>query len=239
MSDLEISPDVRIVENEHAEVVLLHGHTGRWFLLNESGAALWRVLAAKKPAEEAVAVLVKRYPSVAPSRIRSDLQRLIEDLTRAGLIASPRVSHDPGNPSAVAVAASPEPARSLHPADGLTGFTALLVTLVLIRLPFWLCLRVIRTLKRIARRAATYDETMPVILAIRQIARFSPGRMACLELSLAATVASALRGRRVEWCIGTSSDPLRFHAWVEAGNRMVVHPSDEPADRSYRVALRV
>lgn len=239
MGDLGVSRHVRVVANERDELVLLHTRTGQWFYLNRSGATLWNTLASGRPIEEAAVALARRHPTVAAGRIRADLQRLVSELTRADLITSLPASAGAKNPAAVPMALPRRSTRRLRLADRLAGVAGLLVALALIRLPFSLCLRSVRIIKRLAPRVAGHDEAVVAVLATSRIARFSPGRVACLELSLAAFVASALRGRRLDWCLGTSVDPLRFHAWVEAGGRMVIDPGDEPADRSYRVALRV
>jgi hypothetical protein len=239
MSDLWVSPDVRVVANERGELILLHTRTGRWFLLNGPGAALWRTLAAKRPVDEAATALAKRHPSMDVDRVRAHLQRLLSELTHAGLVTSRPMSGDSaGSPSMVPMAPPAGSERPMGIADRLTGAGGMILALVLVRLPFGLCLRLMLTVKKRTPRAASYDEAMVAVLATQRISRFFPGRVACLELSLAATVACAMRGRQLDWCLGTSTDPLRFHAWVEAGGRTVIHPSDEPADRSYRVALR-
>lgn len=87
-------------------------------------------------------------------------------------------------------------------------------------------------------RTATLDEAERGVLHIRRMGRWFPGRVACLEETVAATVALALLGRSVTWCHGVASDPVRLHAWVQArvGNKGV--PAAEPASTGRYTILR-
>lgn len=60
--------------------------------------------------------------------------------------------------------------------------------------------------------------------AVRWAAQFVPARFACLEESVAASVALALSGRRAEWRHGIACDPVRMHAWIEAHGQPVGEP---------------
>lgn len=64
-------------------------------------------------------------------------------------------------------------------------------------------------------RSATSDDAHHAVHAARRIGLWTPGRVACLEESAAATLALAITGRRVRWCHGAAADPIRLHAWVE------------------------
>lgn len=103
--------------------------------------------------------------------------------------------------------------------------------------PLRLTLTVARVAKRMTRRAATSAEAERIIAARDWAARYFPGRAACLEMSLAAHLASCLRGRGVDWCIGCRFDPCESHAWIEAES----HPVGEPdtPDRPFHTTLRV
>jgi len=80
----------------------------------------------------------------------------------------------------------------------------------------------------LCRRAAAPHEAEAALRAVRWTAQFVPARMACLEESVAATVALALAGRHADWRHGIAGDPVRMHAWIEAGG----HPVGEPASTS-------
>jgi len=86
------------------------------------------------------------------------------------------------------------------------------------------------------RTAATPNEAEVALWAVRWTAQFVPARIACLEESVAALVALALAGRYADWRHGIASDPVRMHAWIEAGG----HPVGEPPSTSaYTPLIRV
>lgn len=90
---------------------------------------------------------------------------------------------------------------------------------------------------------ATNDEAEHQVRHIRRLARGLPARVACLEESIAATVALALQGKSVTWCHGVAADPFTFHAWVrtdiaEGGTSRVGMPVAEPDSTNRYTILR-
>jgi hypothetical protein len=123
-------------------------------------------------------------------------------------------------------------------ADRITAIAALALATALVQVaPLRITLAVAHLAKRTTRRASTAAEAEHTIAARNWAARFFPGRAACLEMSLAAHLASCLRRRAVDWCIGCRFDPCESHAWIEAD----AQPAGEPTtpDRPFHVTLRV
>jgi len=86
------------------------------------------------------------------------------------------------------------------------------------------------------RHAAGQHEAEAALRAVRWTAQFVPARIACLEESVAAMVALSLAGRRADWRHGIATDPVRMHAWIEAGGQ----PVGEPAStRAYTPLIRI
>ncbi|MER6974469.1 lasso peptide biosynthesis B2 protein [Nocardioides sp. NPDC057767] len=85
---------------------------------------------------------------------------------------------------------------------------------------------------------ATVAEAERGVLLIRRMGRWIPGRVACLEESVAATVALALLGRSVTWCHGVASDPVRLHAWVQTRDGDTGIPVAEPTSTGRYTILR-
>lgn len=133
--------------------------------------------------------------------------------------------------------AFPPQAQRTSPADQAIGLAAFAVAVVLLRLPFGRLTRVVATVKRRCRRAATPAEAETAVAAARTAGRWFPGRAACLENSLAAVLAAAARGRAVDWCIGARLAPYASHAWIETGGRPVGEPANP--DRPYLLLLRI
>ncbi|WP_432061532.1 lasso peptide biosynthesis B2 protein [Streptomyces sp. S1] len=66
-----------------------------------------------------------------------------------------------------------------------------------------------------------------------------PGRIACMEISLATVLATALTGRRASWALGARRMPDAAHAWVETPEGPVGHDVGDGADRPYTRVLAV
>lgn len=96
-------------------------------------------------------------------------------------------------------------------------------------------MRLVEWFSRRARRAATPGHAGDAIHAVRRAGLFTPGRVACLEESVAAVVTLAVFGRGVSWCHGVAADPIRLHAWVETENG---HEVAEPESTQRCTALR-
>lgn len=85
-------------------------------------------------------------------------------------------------------------------------------------------------------RAATLNEAERGVLHVRRVGRWLPGRVACLEESVAATVALALLGRSVTWCHGVASDPVRLHAWIQArAGDTGIAAAEPPSTHNYTI----
>jgi hypothetical protein len=79
------------------------------------------------------------------------------------------------------------------------------------------------------RRAAAPHEAQAALQAVRWTAQFVPARIACLEESVAATVALALAGQQADWRHGIACDPVRMHAWIETRGQPVGEPASTSA----------
>ncbi|MEU3025973.1 lasso peptide biosynthesis B2 protein [Nocardiopsis alba] len=87
--------------------------------------------------------------------------------------------------------------------------------------------RMVRLVKRVSRwthRPATSQQAERAVHAVRRLGAFSPVRTACLEESVAGTVALALTGHGVRWRHGVMADPILLHAWIETDGDPVAEP---------------
>jgi hypothetical protein len=78
--------------------------------------------------------------------------------------------------------------------------------------------RLTRLLAWASRRGlhpAAPHQARHAVHAVRRVGLLTPGRVACLEESAAATLVLAASRLRVRWCHGVAADPIRLHAWVE------------------------
>ncbi len=85
-----------------------------------------------------------------------------------------------------------------------------------------------RAAARLLGRPARICDAESVLAAVRAAGTWWPGRVACLEESLAVHLGSALTGRPVSWVLGVRFAPRGAHAWVVAEEHVI---GQEEADR--------
>ncbi|MFC8828205.1 lasso peptide biosynthesis B2 protein [Streptomyces sp. NPDC057137] len=223
MAAFHIPEHVHESSAPHGGTVLLDARTGQWYAMNGTARALWSEWRESGDFDAGVRTVAARFPPALGERVRTDAGQLAEVLVRRGLVsAAPSPARAPMRAARRNGRGSATTPR--HDRPGATA--ALLIALCLLRLPFGVTVRAVAALKSRCPRPATEAEAAVAVGLVGQVARLHPGRVACLELSLAATVRLALAGLSTEWCLGSADDPYRFHAWVEAAGRPVTSSSD-------------
>jgi hypothetical protein len=221
-SALHIPPHVHMAVAPHGNNVLLDRRTGRCYTMNRTAHDLWQEWHRTGDFDTALAALAARDPSYASSRFHNDSRELAAMMLAKGLLA--RTTPVPKG------AVTETPARvvdSACPTFRLTAVFAFLITILLVRLPFRVTVRVLSwSRSRWCRRGATAGQALAAMRATDAVGRYYPGRVACLELSLATVVTMALGGRHLSLVVGIADDPCRFHAWVMAEDGPVSYPSD-------------
>jgi hypothetical protein len=120
----------------------------------------------------------------------------------------------------------------------VAGLGALaLATLTLRCLPLRVTLAAATAIGCLGIRSATEVAAVDAVTSCRWAARWYPGRAACLETSLAAFIALALRGYRADWCIGCRLGPAEAHAWICIASGPVGE-RDQPG-RSLHATVRI
>lgn len=133
----------------------------------------------------------------------------------------------------VPVAPNPVPARYRALAS-----VALALTLAAGQLPLRHRIRLVRSIRALPYAApARLNRLHTAVLAARP--RWWPGRIACLETSLATVVAAALTGRRARWVLGARFQPHAAHAWAEVPGSAVGRDEQGTADRPWLPVLTV
>jgi hypothetical protein len=221
MLSLQAAKHVRHQSEDHGGVLILDTDAGLWMALNPTAGDFWRSWQSGAGFEEGVAEVATGYPEVPLESIRADAEQLVRDLFSRGLIkAIPRGALA----GTAAEMAEPEAAfAGPRPGWHLVGaLVALVVADVLVRCSFRLSFALVRASRRSwCRRAATARQAAIAVTTVSRAARRYPGRAACLEQSLAAVLLAAVRRRRLDWCLGSASDPYRFHAWVETSGQPI------------------
>jgi Transglutaminase-like superfamily/Coenzyme PQQ synthesis protein D (PqqD) len=230
MVTVQIPDEVHCRTYPHGGMVVLNRATGRWHALNASASILWRAWQARESFEQGVAAVADRHPEVPPDRIRTDAERLLNQLVSRGLLQV--CLPERGAAAAMAQAPLAYTGPSPAPWERSLAFGCLLFAVACTRLPFRAIYRLVRFLHR-RRRAepAAAHRARSIVAAVHLTARWYPGRAACYEQSLAAVLLAALFGLRLDWCLGAAADPYRFHAWVETAGAPVPEPG-EPAEQA-------
>ncbi|GAB3900488.1 lasso peptide biosynthesis B2 protein [Kibdelosporangium lantanae] len=237
MSDFVVPITVSTSVDQKGHAVLLNTATGKWHALNGTATSIFAALQSGDSLNAIVTALVAAHPATPEGLLVKDTQDIVAELVKRGLLVP--------DTTAVRHAAAIDmalPTTSDGPCD-VVACMAVIITfpfvLLLLALPFRLTVAVVSVLKRRwARSSAGRDQVMATLAALHAVARRYPGRFACLERSLACVLALAIRRRSVQWCLGASTDPYSFHAWIELDGVPVLHPLDKPIN-VYRVMLRV
>jgi hypothetical protein len=111
----------------------------------------------------------------------------------------------------------------------LPALVALAVAVPASRLPLRLLQALVGATRWLPAAAPCHAEAFhQTILGCRP--RWWPGRIACLEVSLALIVALAFRGRRAHWVLGSRPLPNEAHAWVQLvdGTTYGLRERDDP-----------
>ncbi|MEV7525603.1 lasso peptide biosynthesis B2 protein [Streptomyces sp. NPDC091371] len=193
--------------------------TGRWTLLDPIAADLLDLLANVPERGAVIKEFTARWAAsgVDPDRVRADLTRVAADLDR--LRTGRPVRHTPpGPPPTVRFAPTVRPSVR----DRTAAFIGLAAALLLLRLlPIRHVTAVALAATRLPGRPARVHDTECVLAAVRSTGRWWPGRVACLEESLAVHLAAALTGRRTRWVLGARFAPRGAHAWVETDGHVI------------------
>src|SRR5579859_1363442 len=225
MVSLRAAEHVQHRSEDHGAVLILDTNSGLWITLNPTAGAFWRNWQSGAGFEDVVVAIAAQYPEVPVKSIRTDAEQLVHALISRGLIEM--IPQDARAGTATDMAEPKTAAAGSHPRWYRVGgaLVALVVADLLVRCSFRLSFALVRASRRgWCREAATLPQGATNVAAVSRAARYYPGRAACLEQSLAAVLLSAVRRRRLDWCLGSASAPYRFHAWVEAGG--------QPVDRS-------
>ncbi|WP_331726321.1 lasso peptide biosynthesis PqqD family chaperone [Streptomyces sp. NBC_00887] len=82
-----LAPDVSVTDTEYG-TVLLNERTGRYWLLNDTGAMVLRALLDGTSSQGIVASLCQRFPDAGTAQAEQDVENLLHALRVAKVAAS-------------------------------------------------------------------------------------------------------------------------------------------------------
>lgn len=122
--------------------------------------------------------------------------------------------------------------------DRLVAAVGLALSLALSRLPLRGQIAAVRLLHGLPHARLTRLEALhTAVQAV--IPSWWPGRIACMEISLATVIATALTGRQARWVLGARFLPDAAHAWAEAPDGAVGRDMGDAVDRPWMPVLSV
>jgi Transglutaminase-like superfamily len=215
---LSIPDHVHMTTGPRGGTVLLDQRTGRCYAMNGIARQLWQAWHDTGDFDTALSVVAGRDP--VDDRFRAESRKLAESLLAKGLLVTESrtgATRDDRVPHGEPDAASPN--------FRLAAALAVPLTFLLVLLPFRVTVRLLTWSRRHwCRRGAATNQALAAMTATRMAARYHPGRVACLEVSLGTVITLALRRRYAALVIGVADDPCRFHAWVNAHEGPVHDP---------------
>jgi hypothetical protein len=206
---LRVPPGVHRASLGEGAVAALNARAGTWQWMNTATERIWSAaLSGTLPQ------LVERMRAEGvPGDVEAIVTGAVDQLVRAGLLTdSPRGSSvlPAQMPAVTAVAAPcPRPGRAVC----VLARVGLVLALSVMLLPMHIRMRLLGVLRHLppappalaAAAAAAVPQVRPA---------WWPGRLACMEVSLATVLTIALCGRRAHWIIGARRMPHEAHAWV-------------------------
>ncbi|MEU5690122.1 hypothetical protein DEJ48_39130 [Streptomyces venezuelae] len=122
--------------------------------------------------------------------------------------------------------------------DRLVAAVSLALSLAMSRWPLRWQIAAVQLVRGLPHaRLARLDALYAAVLAV--IPRWWPGRIACMEISRATVIATALTGRRARWVLGARFLPHAAHAWAEVPEGAVGRDIGDAVDRPWMAVLAV
>ncbi|MFC4508473.1 MULTISPECIES: lasso peptide biosynthesis B2 protein [Streptomyces] len=188
---------------------VLNARTGTWQWMNTATERIWSAALG-----ETLPQLVQEMRAEGtPGNVETIVIGIVESLKQAGLLTDSGPGSAALPPPMPAVTAPATPGAEPGWAARVLARLGLVLALGMMRLPMRSRMRLLGCLRFLPpvshAVAASAAAAVPVIRPA-----WWPGRIACLEVSLATVLTIALRGRRAHWIIGARRLPNEAHAWV-------------------------
>ncbi|HSX29084.1 MAG TPA: lasso peptide biosynthesis B2 protein [Candidatus Saccharimonadales bacterium] len=226
----------------------LHMRAGSHVRLNQYSLTMLRALQATSTLGAAYDILERTYPNADSTLLRTAATQWMQDLVRHGIVAvhSTEFAILEGQDATEALPSQmvrvADNVANVRPMDYVAAFAGLALGRRLERSKsFEQQMQRLGTIReKLTRKPATADEATRILAASHRIAMLALERAACLELSRAAVIGAALRGRRLSLVLGTQSDPESFHAWTETADGTAIRTdADEQIARVYQPLIRL
>ncbi|MEU4153364.1 lasso peptide biosynthesis B2 protein [Streptomyces sp. NPDC026659] len=206
---MRIPPGVHRADLGGGFLAVLATHNGTWQWMNGATERIWTAALTGTLPDLTQRLRAEGMPGDADAIVTATVERL----TSVGLLAtSGRGTAELPPPMPAATTPAQPGAEPRRPVRMLAR-VGLALALALMRLPLRIRMRLLECLRFLppapSRVAASAAAAVPLIRPA-----WWPGRIACMEVSLATVLTIALRGRRAHWVLGARRTPNEAHAWV-------------------------
>lgn len=220
---------------DDGSLVFLHDARGTYTSTTPTAGVLLQVLnACKGNVTRAIAHAQRMYPAIGEEVLKRDMQQCIafgleHDLLRASttphtidMAHKPATSRSYQIEDDVVVAWGGKEKEGLTLGQGLLCTGALSASIILRHLRRERSARVLDWLNaHWAKNIASEGTILDTQSQMYQVARWYPGKAACLEIPLATSLALTVLRHEVHWAVGTAFYPARPHAYNVANGRPI------------------
>jgi hypothetical protein len=207
---MRVPRDIHRADLGGGSVAVLNTTAGRWAWLNEATDRVWRAAV-----DGEVLAVVEQFAGQGVAKAEPIVVETIAGLVREGLLTDGKgVAELPEQLPRLTrpATADARPGPAIRALAGL----GLALALVVLKLPWRARLAVVNALRFLpAAPPALAASASAAVLQVRP--SWWPGRIACMEVSLATVLTVALCGHRVHWVLGARRQPSEAHAWVWTG----------------------
>lgn len=233
---------------ESGGAIVLNMPTGEYQRLNQNAVSLVQALTEGGTIAAARDLLRSRFPDIPEETMRAAVDAGIRQLTDMGILAEggsggALMSSNLDEGAAVPVHMIPESedTPNVRWQDYAAAANGLALVAAVKGQPFKQQVKVLQDMRSAAaKEPATPEELCQLLAAARRIGRWSAGRTACLETSMAAVMGAAIQGKEAYLVLSARTDPESFHAWPQTVDGVTVRTAaDEKIEGVFQPLLRI
>ncbi|WP_051828576.1 lasso peptide biosynthesis B2 protein [Streptomyces bicolor] len=190
-------------------VAVLSVDTGKWQWMNTATERIWSAALSGTVPE----LVNQMRAQGVPGDVEAIVTGTIEQLQQGGLLTDAGLGSPVLPPPMPAVTAVATPCSRPGWTVRMMARVGLALALAVMRLPMSARMRLLNGLRFLPSAPPSVAASAAAAVLLVRPACW-PGRIACMEVSLATVLTIGLQGRRAHWVLGARRLPNEAHAWV-------------------------